>query len=178
MLKDINLLPDSIIYRKRCILIRFGKVFLLVIVILGFLALLMLRTYQRWNLEKQVAQLAASIETSSIKEVENLEKELDEVKRKYADVEAAAKKIPSRKIKTGELVGRLASHMPQSISLTNINFNAQALAVKMELSSSNRADIPIFLKRLHDDDLFADINISEIRKNGSIYIFSAELNIK
>lgn len=178
MFKDINLLPDRILYRKRLFFINLGKVLGVAALILGLAALVLIKPYQHWEMQKRAAQLAASLEAPEFKELDELENRLADIKKEYSELEAVVGKIPSRRIKTTDLLMRISCHMPASITATDIVFEPEIRQLTITLSTARRQDIPLLLKRLHNDQLFEDVNISEIRGVENQYRFSAMLKLK
>ncbi|MCX8129139.1 MAG: hypothetical protein N3I35_03445 [Clostridia bacterium] len=177
MINDINLLPDKILYRKQRIIHTAFKVFAVVLLItaIGY-GLLNIRL-QRMDMEKRVADISATIDNSALKALSDAENSLAQKIKESKELEKMLSGVPSDKTKVTELIERVSGIMPATITATSIKYAAGSGGeIEFGFSGENRADLSLLLKKLHDDNLYENINISRI--TGKISPFSVTVTIQ
>jgi cell fate regulator YaaT (PSP1 superfamily) len=68
--------------------------------------------------------------------------------------------------------------MPAAVSAIAINYEFGSRSVIIDMTAQNREDIALFLKKLHDDPAFTDINISAINGISPDFRFTIILVLK
>lgn len=177
MINDINLLPDKILYRNQRILLNGAKA-VLIIMIAAIIAygVLYIRL-ERKDLEKQVAEVTARIDNSAVKALNESQNELSKKQGEKKELDEILKEVPVDRLKMTKLLERITGLMPSTIKAESINYTAEQGQLKLSLIGKNRADISLFLKLLHDDDEFYNVNLDAITGKVSPYQFSVVLGI-
>jgi hypothetical protein len=177
LLNDINLIPDKILYRKTRVLKKIAKFFLFTVLALALVGALSFRPYQWMKLKIQVLDINNKVNNSALKELSDAEVKLAQKQSESKDLSDMLLSVPVETIKATELIKRVTKLMPQSITAVGINYQGQIGEVKLDLTAKNRSDIPLFLKSLHDDPLYSDINISAISGKESPFRFTVTLGL-
>lgn len=161
-MQDINLLPDSILYKNKRTLTIAGRIAAGIIIAFILAVLLLFKTYTRIDLQSRIDALNKEINQSSLKELNAAQDklkarkaELEEVKKLYSDV-------PTREILVNKLLDKVSALMPQSVTAEDIEYKGEGETLTLEITSGSKEDMVLFLKRLHNDPAFVDVNISVI----------------
>ena len=175
-LKDINLIPNRIQYKRKIIFKNAGKILLIVLVVAVLLGLAAIRPIQIWKLNQDNAKLASEINKDAINEITTLKKTLNDKTLENQKIDSNFANMPTEGIKLTELIKRSSKIMPTSISFEVINYDYVKKEINFDLVSKNFTDIALFLKCLYNDSIYTNINISAIIKDKSIYKFSLTMN--
>lgn len=178
MLNDINLIPDKIIYRKKKIFLVTGKIFFLFLLTVIILTLLLYRSYHRWELQQKVVALSAEIDNGALNELRDTRKKLEMRINELRQIDILYESMPSQNVKVTELVERVALLMPVSITAQSVKYDLGTSEIAFDLISESREDISTFMKRLYNDSLYSDINISEIRGSENRFLFELVIKVK
>lgn len=177
-MNDINLLPDRLLFRKKKILR------LTVYSIAGILAAALLfcglfyRTYQRIELEKIVDELMSGIDDDALKELIEAELRLMQKQDELKNINKLINLLPKEKAKPTELFERLAQITPDGLDRVDFSLKRESGEVTMKYNSSDRKMISLLLKRLHDDKLYSDVNISAISGGEDSYSFTITMRLQ
>jgi hypothetical protein len=177
-LHDINLIPDHILYGRRRFLKQAARIMLILAAAALLSALLLLRPYQRWVLEGRIAKLSYSIDAAAIEELGKAEGELAAKVKESADLAAWYEKIPQEDIKPTELLKRITGLMPLTVTVTGVNYKLETSRLDLLLSAKNRADIALFMKRLYNDPLTEDIQLSTLSGQEGAYSTAVSMKLK
>lgn len=177
MLKDINLLPDIILfrYKKRLKAALIAAAALLVCC--GIFAGASVRTFQRLQLEREVKHLNQKIDATALDELESTQQEAELKQQELDRIETAVEEIGSEKLSTAELITHLAQQLPSGVSAEKINIKASERIATVEMTADKREDIVLLLKRLNDDLLYSSVNISPINGMDKPFGFTVTLEI-
>lgn len=178
MFGDINLLPDEIIYRKLIRLKFAGKVFSCLLAILILASALLILPYRRWRLEDRLSELNLEINQRGLIEIQQAEKRLSEKKEEVSKFNKISGQIPDNTVRITGVVDGIFALMPASLAVESINYDYSSGSLTVNMVSSSREDIALFLKRLCDERLYSDINISAINGVDPDFSFSVVLTLK
>lgn len=165
--KDINLIPDKILYRNQIFLGKVVKALVYTIAGLFLAAILSLPVYRRIDLQQKVNRLSGELDNISLQELNLAEAELANKTREKKELEKMLSSISGTEVKTTELIAIVTSKMPAGISAESIMYQPEMAELTVRAVSTGREDITVFLKRLYNETLFTGIIVSEIRGTGS-----------
>jgi hypothetical protein len=175
---DINLIPNIILFKRQRFIKNIIKGFLVICFVLALASLLLLRPYQRFELEKRYSSLTAKINDGYLKELSLAEDQLGMKKVEQKQVEALFEGIAAYDLKITEVIKAIANIMPASITSTKIDYKVESSEISMDLHANNKEEIVLFLKRLYNDSLFSDVNFSGVTGTTTPFNFSIALKIR
>lgn len=176
-MNDINLIPDKILYKNERLTRFFFHTLLYIIIAAAVICVLLFIPYRRWVWEGRVDEINLSINQKALSELDKAEAALRQKQQENSSVSTIYDSIPKGEIKATELFAKLAGLMPASINTVNFNYEMEKDMLVANLRSSKRSDIVLFLKRLYNEPIFKDINISDISGQSNEYMFTVMLKL-
>lgn len=176
-MKEFNLIPDRILYRKQRYFRNFLKTVLIIAAVAVIGMALAFRSYQRMELQKKVDTIKSTVDTSVIKKLEAADQAYAQKNKEIKELDSAISKVPKVKISTTDLFDRVTAMIPPSISAEGMEMKAADNTLLLNLNGDNQADIVLLLKRLHDDVLFSGVAVGKLEGKDSTK-FVVEIRLK
>ncbi len=159
-LNEINLIPDSILYRGRRTANLVLRVFLIAVAAAALIGAMSIRTLQRMDMEKKVRQVEMSLNNKGLAELDQAEIQYAQKQEEIKKLDELTGAVSQTNLKVSELLQKVSDLMPASVVTESIIYNGAS--VTLSIKSNTRQDIALYLKKLHDDSNFVNVNISEI----------------
>lgn len=127
--------------------------------------------FYRFSIDQNIIDLKESVDQKKeiVKTVNPLLTEIKTVDNQVATI----KKVVTRQDSQQKLLDYILAQFPASVNLTELLLYSDKLSLLG--SSSNPKEIQLFYNRLRMDGRFASVNFSNIKKDGSSYLFTLEL---
>jgi len=129
------------------------------------------------ELEKKIHQVSLSLNNQGLSELEQAETKLAQKQEESDKINLIYNTVPQNKLTVSELLQRITNLMPPAVVAESISYKADSSEFTLNIKSANRSDIALFLKRLHDDAIYLNINISEITGQDKDFLCSIQLDM-
>lgn len=161
-MSDINLLPDSIIHRKRIALKKGFKTMLFVLAFLLAAAVLSYKPAQRYLLESRVEKLKNKIDYGKIKQLDSVKKRISELEKAGKHIEDRNKGIYGSINHVSKVTRDIGSMMPPGLIAKTFTFYGSQGEIIIRLESNDTNDISQFLRNLYSSEKFSNIKLSSV----------------